>query len=70
MKQHVNEPTHILGHTLDMLIKRDTSDVVCNVEVVDIGLSDSDGNVIRNHYAITGLIAQPSPATSRRTITY
>ena len=28
---------HVLGHTLDILITRDTSDVVCNVEVVDIG---------------------------------
>ena len=70
MKQHVNEPTHILGHTLDILITRDTSDVVCNVEVVDIGLSDNDGNVIRDHYAITCFITQPSPATTRKTVSY
>ena len=70
LKQHVNEPTHILGHTLDILITRDTSDVVCNVEVVDIGLSDNDGNVIRDHYAITCFITQPSPATTRKTVSY
>ena len=70
LKQHVNEPTHILGHTLDILITRDTSDVVCNVEVVDIGLSDNDGNVIRDHYAITCFITQPSPATTRKTVLY
>ena len=66
LKQHVNEPTHILGHTLDILITRDTSNVVCNVEVVDIGLSDNDGNVIRDHYAITCFITQPSPAATRK----
>ena len=70
MKQHVNEPTHILEHTLDILITRDTSDVVCNVEVVDIGLSDNDGNVIRDHYAIKCFITQPSPATTRKTVSY
>ena len=70
LKQHVNEPTHILGHTLDILITRDTSDVVCNVEVVDIGLSDNDGNVIRDHYAITCFITQPSPGTTRKTVSY
>ena len=71
MKQHVNEPTHILGHTLNILIiTRDTSDVVCNDEVVDIGLSDNDGNVIRDQYAITCFITQPSPATSHKTVSY
>ena len=70
LKQHVNDPTHILGHTLDILITRDTSDVVSNVEVLDIGLSDNDGNVIRDHYAITCLITQPSPATSRKNVSY
>ena len=70
MKQHVNDPTHILGHTLDILITRDTSYVVSNVEVLDIGLSDNDGNVIRDHYAITCLITQPSPATSRKSVSY
>ena len=57
-------------HPLDILITRDTSDVVCNVEVVDIGLSDNDGNVIRDHYAITCFVTQLSPATSRKTVSY
>ena len=37
-KQHVHESTHYLGHTLDVLITRDTSDIVANVTVTDIGL--------------------------------
>ena len=55
---------------MDILITRDTSDVVCNVEVLDIGLSDNDGNVIRDHYAITCFKTQPSPATTRKTVSY
>ena len=31
-------------------------------------MSDNDGNVIRDHYAITCFITQPSLATSRRTV--
>ena len=37
-KQHVHEPKHYLAHTLDVLITRDTSDIVANVTVTDIGL--------------------------------
>ena len=46
LKQHVNDPTHINGHTLDILITRDSSDVVSNVGVIDIGLSENDVDVI------------------------
>ena len=43
LQQHLKDPTHYLGHTLDVVISRDTSDVVCNVKVTDIGLSDDKG---------------------------
>ena len=70
LKQHVNDPTHILGHPLDIPITRGTSEIVSNVEVLDIGLSGNDKNVIRDYYAITCLITQPSPATSRKSVSY
>ena len=41
-----------------------------NVYIVDIGLSDNDGNVIRDHYAIICFITQPSQATTRKTVLY
>ena len=48
LQQHVKDPTHYLGHTLDVVISRDTSDVVCNVKVTDIGLSDDHFAVVFN----------------------
>ena len=33
-------------------------------------MSDNDGNVIRDHYAIICFITQPSPATTRKTVSY
>ena len=33
LKQLVNDPTHILGHTLDIPITRDNSDIVSNSHV-------------------------------------
>ncbi|KAH3718012.1 hypothetical protein DPMN_060809 [Dreissena polymorpha] len=33
--QHVKEPTHVRGHTLDVVITRDTVDTVSNVVVTD-----------------------------------
>ena len=36
LKQHVQGPTHYKGHTLDVLLSRDKSDILCNVQVTDI----------------------------------
>ena len=33
-------------------------------------MSDNDGNVFRDHYASTCFITQPSPATTRKTVSY
>ena len=51
-QQHIHEPTHHHGHTLDILVSRDDSSIVNTAAVVDIGLSDNDGNIVRDHYAI------------------
>ena len=40
------------GHTLDILVSRDDSSIVSTAAVVDIGLCDNDGNIVRDHYAI------------------
>jgi hypothetical protein len=49
MEQHVRGPTHVAGHTLDVIITRDTDTIVSNKEVNDPGLSDSDGKISRDH---------------------
>ena len=40
LKQHITEPTHIGGHTLDLLITREHDSVILDVPVVDRYLSD------------------------------
>ena len=37
LQQHVHQPTHYCGHTLDVLVSRDNSTIVSNNEVKDIG---------------------------------
>ena len=69
-KQHVHEPTHYLGHTLDVLITRDTSDIVANVTVTDIGLCNDDGLVLRDHFAIVCDVKQQQPTTKIETVQY
>ena len=57
-KQHIHEPTHYLGHTLDVLITRNTSDIVSKVTVIDIGLCNNDGHVLHDHFAIVCNVEQ------------
>ena len=69
-KQHVHEPTHYLGHTLDILITRDTSDIVANVTATDIGLCNDDKLVLRDHFAIVCNVKQQQPTTTIETVQY
>ena len=40
LKQHVNVPTHVSGHTLDLMITREHDPVISSVPVADRYLSD------------------------------
>ena len=51
--QHIHVPTHYQGHTLDTLITRDDSTLLSEIEVVDIGLCNDQGVVLRDDYAIS-----------------
>jgi len=42
MVQHVREPTHVLGHTLDVVITRDTDNLISNIRVVGQQIWKSD----------------------------
>ena len=64
-KQHVHEPTHYLGHTLDVLITRNTSDIVSNVTVMDIRLCNNDGHVLRDHFAIVCNVEQQKKTSTK-----
>ena len=40
IKQYVNDPTHEAGHTLDVVLERDTEEIVANVTVSEVQISD------------------------------
>ena len=65
LKQHVTTPTHVKGHILDVLLTRDTSDIIRDVAVTDPGLSDKDGMSMCDHFAVLGVVevCKPSPLT-------
>lgn len=69
MQQHVSEPTHVRGHTLDIVISKDNDSSISNVTVRDPGLSDQDGNLSGDHFAVLfdTSLKKPSPVTTKVT---
>ncbi len=70
LQQHVQEPTHHHGHILDVLISRDTSTCMKNVDVKDIGLCNDYGNLLNDHYAITSTFQLDVQTPNRKCISY
>ncbi|KAH3838189.1 hypothetical protein DPMN_111597 [Dreissena polymorpha] len=68
MMLHVKEPTHIRGHTLDVVITRDTVDTVSNVVDTDPGLSVGLRNISKDHYAVIFYARSSKPAPVRKTV--
>lgn len=62
LQQHVNEPTHIAGHTLDTVISRRGDMLLSFLSVYDPGLSD--------HYCILFNTAISKPQTKVKTISF
>ena len=69
-QQHINQPTHHHGHTLDVLITRDTSASIGNVDVEDIGLCDDKGTLLQSHFAVTCDILLPAVSTKLKAVSY
>ena len=53
LTQHIKEPTHILGHTLDVLITRYPSTILNGISVKDLCFVTDQGNPIADHLALT-----------------
>ena len=71
LKQHVSEPTHMLGHILDLFIARDSSRLLCDaVVVVDPGLTDPSGNYFGDHFALVAPLNFTKPSRQRKTVTF
>ena len=70
LKQHIHEPTHIHGHTLDVVITRENSSTVSNTTVTDPCLCDHAGNLSKDHFALAFNMALMKPSPVQRTVTY
>ena len=65
LKQRFNEPTHIKGHTLDVVITNEDSDnSMQNQAVTDPVLCDTSGNISGDHYAISFSARLSKPRTN------
>ena len=57
-------------HTVDVLISRDTSTLLTDIEVEDINRCNDDGDLIRDHYSIERTIQQLTPLHNREIVSY
>ena len=70
MLQHVKEPTHVLGHTLDVAITRETDKIISCIDVTDPGLFDKSGKVIRDHFAVIFSARAAKPRPVKKTVSF
>ena len=71
LRQHVTEPTHAKGHTLDLLITRDQSKVLETAPTAsDPGLCNRHGTFLNDHYAIMCNININSWSSCRRVVSF
>ncbi|CAC5422780.1 unnamed protein product [Mytilus coruscus] len=71
LQQHINGPTHIHGHTLDVIITREISSILKNTPVVhDPYLCDKKGNPAGDHMALFAQLRISRPSKYRQTVTY
>ena len=63
-------PAYHHGHTMDILISRDTSTLLTDIEVENINLCNDDGDLIRDHYSIECTIQQSTPLQNREIVSY
>ena len=62
LKQHVSDPTHIHGHTLDLILTRCSENTVADVPVSDFLVSD--------HLSVICTLQTIKPAFQKKEITY
>jgi exonuclease III len=70
LKQHVDKPTHKKGHTLDVLITKDTSLFATNISVSDPCLFNNHGKPSGDHFAITFDVSTQKPSAVQKHVSY
>ena len=68
--QHIQQPTHAHGRTLDVLITRKHSIAVSNINILDPGLVNKSGQYIDDHKAVTFRITTMKPPTPEKNISF
>ncbi len=68
--QHVQEATHYLGHTPDIIVTRESNNCINNIHVTDPMLCNEDNVLIRDHYAITAMLNIEKPAIISKKVKY
>ena len=69
-QQQILEPTHCLGHTLNVLIGRDDSALIENVSVIDIDMYDNNAVIVNDHLALTLEINKQFEEPRYKTVSY
>ena len=62
LNQHINEPTHKNGHTLDLVFSRGNETIVSSTKVLDHGFPD--------HFVVFVTLALQKPLLPKKKITY
>ena len=70
LQQLVTGPTHVHGHTLDVVISRENSSLVRNIDISDAGICDNHGNPSGDHYAVAFDIDMTRPPPVQKTVKY
>ena len=68
--QHVNTATHKHGHTLDVVITRDSSNLVSELTVSDHHLCNDGGKITRDHLAVNFKLNITKPARVQKLVEY
>ena len=70
LTQHVDCPTHIHGHTLDVVITRDSGLLSGPPEVYSSGIGDGHGHALLDHYAVQIRLSIPHKRSNFKTVSY
>ena len=60
----------MLGHTLDVVISRDTSHIVSDIMVSDPALVDHAGKLTRDHFAVSFMTTLTKPTPIQKTVSF
>ena len=68
--QHVEEPTHAKGHTLDVLISKANKDLISSITVKDPEFCNKQGHLLRDHFAILANLTIKRPEKLKQSVTF